>query len=154
MARATWAPLPTSFWISTKASNMGSPPAWPGRMMGRAATRHKLPTVEFTQSLPSHQARTLAPGRRIDRRGSDHSLERAASPGHNRSSSPAEEGSALHPARNLPIAFVTALVLLAVAASSTAEAGGPPTASLVASPPVITVGDMVQLSGSVGEDPS
>ena len=123
-------------------------------MMGRAPTRHKPPTVEFTQSLPSHQARTLAPGRRIDRRGSDHSLERAASPGHNRSSSPAEEGSALHPARNLPIAFVTALVLLAVAASSTAEAGGPPTASLVASPPVITVGDVVQLSGSVGEDPS
>jgi len=46
------------------------------------------------------------------------------------------------------------LVLLAVAASSTAEAGGPPTTSLVASPPVITVGDMVQLSGSIGEDPS
>jgi D-alanyl-D-alanine carboxypeptidase len=45
-------------------------------------------------------------------------------------------------------------VLVAVAASSTAEAGGPQTASLVASPPAITVGDTVQLSGAVGQDPS
>jgi len=67
---------------------------------------------------------------------------------------PAEEGSALHAARRLPIALVTAFVLVAVAASSTAEAGGSQTASLVASPPVITAGDTVQLSGAVGEDPS
>ena len=45
-------------------------------------------------------------------------------------------------------------MLVAVAASSTAEAGGPQTASLVASPPAITVGDTVQLSGAVGQDPS
>jgi D-alanyl-D-alanine carboxypeptidase/D-alanyl-D-alanine-endopeptidase (penicillin-binding protein 4) len=45
-------------------------------------------------------------------------------------------------------------VLLAVAASNTAGAGGTPTANLVASSPAITAGDTVKLSGSVGEDPS
>ena len=60
----------------------------------------------------------------------------------------------MHAARRFPIALVTAFVLVAVAASSTAEAGGSQTASLVASPPVITAGDTVQLSGAVGEDPS
>ncbi|HVH53966.1 MAG TPA: hypothetical protein VNA32_07530, partial [Actinomycetota bacterium] len=45
-------------------------------------------------------------------------------------------------------------MLLAAAASSTAEAGGPPTANLVALPPAITVGETVRLSGSVAEDPS
>jgi D-alanyl-D-alanine carboxypeptidase len=44
-------------------------------------------------------------------------------------------------------------VLVAVAASSTAEAGGS-TAIVVASPSAITVGDRVQLSGSIGGDPS
>ena len=44
-------------------------------------------------------------------------------------------------------------MLVAVAASSTAGAGSP-TATLVASPSVITAGDTVRLSGAVGESPS
>ena len=67
---------------------------------------------------------------------------------------PGRGRNALYAARRFPIALVTAFVLVAVAASSTAEAGAPQAASLVASPPAITVGDTVQLSGAVGEDPS
>jgi D-alanyl-D-alanine carboxypeptidase/D-alanyl-D-alanine-endopeptidase (penicillin-binding protein 4) len=41
--------------------------------------------------------------------------------------------------------------LVAVAASSTAEAGEPQTATLVASSPTITDGEIVQLSGAIGD---
>jgi D-alanyl-D-alanine carboxypeptidase len=67
---------------------------------------------------------------------------------------PGPRKEALHPARTLPIALLTACVLLAVAASSTAGAGVSPTAVLVASPPTITVGDTVELSGSVAAEQS
>ncbi|MGH2581012.1 MAG: hypothetical protein ACRDGP_09240, partial [Actinomycetota bacterium] len=67
---------------------------------------------------------------------------------------PGPRKEALHPARTLPIALLIACVLLAVAASSTAGAGVSLTAVLVASPPTITVGDSVKLSGSVAAEQS
>src|SRR4029453_13628190 len=155
MARATWAPLPTSFWIRTKASNMGSPPGWHD-----LAWRHDGPRAAPAQAtgegVDPIVTRPRGTNRRIRCRGSPERtrsiLERAASPGHNQSPSRPEEGS---PApRPPPPALRPAWVLLAVAASGTAGAGVTPTAVLAASPSTITAGDTVKLSGSVAAEQS
>jgi D-alanyl-D-alanine carboxypeptidase len=121
--------------------------------MGRAPTRYKPRAAEFTQSLPAHEARTIASDVEGRPDGPDPSL--SARPRRGTISprlGPRKE--ALHPARTLPIALLTACVLLAVAASNTAGAGVSPTAVLVASPTTITVGDTVKLAGSVAAEQS
>jgi serine-type D-Ala-D-Ala carboxypeptidase/endopeptidase (penicillin-binding protein 4) len=122
-------------------------------MMGRAPTRHKPRAREFTQSLPAHEARTFQFELEDRQFGPDHSLSARPRRG-TIVLRPGPRKEALHPARTLPIALLIAFVLVAVAASSMAGAGGPPTAILVASPSAITAGDTVKLSGSVGDVPS
>jgi D-alanyl-D-alanine carboxypeptidase len=121
--------------------------------MGRAPTRHKPRARVFTQSLPAHEARTVASD--VEGRQNEPDPSLSARPRRGTiSPRPGPRKEALHPARTLPTALLTACVLLAGAVSGTAGAGVTPTVLLAASPSTITAGDTIKLSGSVAAEQS